>query len=500
MDPERGERLQEIETFTRHAMTSGERAPGDPFIIPVVVHVVWRSSSQNISDEQIISQIRILNEDFSRSNSDADNYWDEAGPTEIQFCLASVDPAGNPTTGITRKKTKKRSFSYNNDGVKFSSSGGTNAWPASDYLNIWVCDLGSGLLGYAQFPGGDAATDGVVNDYAYFGDTGTATYPYDLGRTATHEVGHWLNLRHIWGDGPCGYDDFVGDTPESDASNGGCNVGHVSCGTEDMVQNYMDYSYDACMNLFTVGQADRMHALFGDGGSRASLLNSGGCGDGVTPDPELCYNGIDDDGDGFADCEDSDCDGDPNCTTGGTCVAPTSSSVNVARNRRRATISWSGGSGAIDYTLEYRQINTSNWSVKTTTGTSARASGLTPGETYEYQITANCSGGQSDTTDPETFTANRESARFAGVEDVLVYPNPASEFLTVEFNIENIEGEGANIHIHDIYGRLIKNMKVTTDMNYVDIDVSKLANAVYFLKFTDEEGQVVVTKKFLIAR
>jgi len=264
-DPSLQLRMEQIERFTQdyvnRSQQSGQRVNG-VLTIPVVVHIVYRNSTENLSLAQIQSQIDILNEDFRRTNSDADNVWSQAADTEIEFCLATVDPNGNATSGITRTSTRKRSFSYNNDGVKFNSSGGIDAWPAGDYMNMWVCNLGSGLLGYAQFPGGAAATDGIVIDYAYFGDTGTATAPYDLGRTATHEVGHYLGLRHIWGDGPCGADDFVSDTPESDASNGGCAIGHVSCGSVDMVQNYMDYSYDACMNLYTAGQTTRMRAYF----------------------------------------------------------------------------------------------------------------------------------------------------------------------------------------------------------------------------------------------
>ena len=126
-----------------------------------------------------------------------------ASDCEIEFCLAQKDPNGNSTTGITRTQTSETSFSTNDD-VKYTNSGGKDAWNTLEYLNIWVCDLSGGLLGYAQFPGGNVNEDGVVCDYAYFGNIGTATPPYDKGRTATHEVGHWLNLRHIWGDSNCG--------------------------------------------------------------------------------------------------------------------------------------------------------------------------------------------------------------------------------------------------------------------------------------------------------
>ena len=244
--------------------------------IPVVFHVVYASSTENISDAQIQSQLDVLNADFRRLNADQDNTWPQAADTQIEFCLASFDPQGNPSTGILRVPTSTSGFGTN-DAVKFSSSGGSDAWPAADYLNFWVCNIGGGILGYAQFPGGSASTDGVVCDYRYTGTIGTATAPFDLGRTATHEVGHWLNLRHIWGDGGCSVDDFVDDTPVSDGPNYGCDIGHVSCNTTDMVDNYMDYGDDACLKMYTQGQADRMLALFQPGGFRESLLSSAGC-------------------------------------------------------------------------------------------------------------------------------------------------------------------------------------------------------------------------------
>lgn len=288
-NPERAYNLQQIEKQTARwiANNQGEFKEGELLTIPVVVHVIYNNSTENISDAQVLSQITVLNDDFRRLNSDQDNEWGQAADTEIEFCMATIDPDGNPTDGITRTSTNQSSFGTN-DQMKFDSSGGKDAWPAGDYLNIWVCDISGGILGYAQFPGGPASTDGVVIDYQYYGTIGTATSPFDLGRTGTHEVGHWLNLRHIWGDGGCSVDDFVGDTPTSDAPNYGCALGHTSCASTDMVQNYMDYSDDACMNLFTAGQRDRMQALFGPGGSRESLMTSGGCGGSPPPPPPSC--------------------------------------------------------------------------------------------------------------------------------------------------------------------------------------------------------------------
>jgi hypothetical protein len=235
-DPGMLQRMNAIERYTERYIQqlpqTGESR--NVITIPVVVHIVYNNSTENISEAQVLSQMDVLNDDFRRLNADADNTWPQAADIEVEFCLATVDPNGNATNGITRTPTSVSAFGTN-DAVKFTSQGGKDAWPAGDYLNMWVCDISGGILGYAQFPGGPANTDGVVMDYQYFGTIGTATAPFDLGRTTTHEVGHWLNLRHIWGDGPCSQDDFVSDTPTSDAPNYGCNIGHVSCATTDMV-------------------------------------------------------------------------------------------------------------------------------------------------------------------------------------------------------------------------------------------------------------------------
>ncbi|MDA9808306.1 M43 family zinc metalloprotease [Flavobacteriales bacterium] len=263
--------------------TSSSKSMPNLITIPVVVHVIHKNSSQNISDAQIFSQIDILNEDFRMNNSDASSvpsaFAGVAADCEIEFCLAVRDPNGNVTTGITRTYTTTSSFSGYTS-MKYSSTGGQDAWNTSDYLNIWVCNLASGLLGFATFPGGNSSTDGVVCDYAYFGNTGTATSPYDLGRTATHEVGHWLNLYHIWGDSYCG-NDYVSDTPKHEESNYGCpSYPHASScsgtgSSGEMFMNYMDYTNDACMFMFSTGQKNRMRATLN--GSRSSLLSSLGC-------------------------------------------------------------------------------------------------------------------------------------------------------------------------------------------------------------------------------
>jgi hypothetical protein len=312
LDPQLEARMQQIEDFTRQRIQQNgtpESISGNVITIPVVVHVIYNTTQENISDAQIQSQIDVLNEDFRRTNADADNRWSQAVDTEIQFCLATVDPNGNATTGVTRKFSS-RTACGTNDAIKSSSSGGVDPWNTAEYLNMWVGNIGSGILGYAQFPGGSAATDGVVMSPQYFGSSakGTGFYlsaPFDLGRTTTHEVGHYLNLRHIWGDGNCSRDDFVSDTPTSDAPNYGCNPTHVSCNSTDMVQNYMDYSDDGCMNLYTAGQKARMRAVLDVGGVRRSLALSDKCSS--TPPPPTCDDGIQNGDETGVDCGGSSC-------------------------------------------------------------------------------------------------------------------------------------------------------------------------------------------------
>ena len=231
--------------------------------IPVYVHVVYSNAQENISNAQIASQITVLNADFRKQNSDAGNTPSEfsgvAADAEITFSLA----------GTFRHSNSTSSWGTNN-AVK-------SAYPPvtpSTHLNIWVANIGGGILGYAQFPGGSSATDGVVCSPQYFGTTGYVSAPFNGGRTMTHEIGHYLNLRHIWGDGRCRQDDFVADTPSSDAPNYGCpSYPTVNCKSNDMTMNYMDYTDDACMSMFSEGQKSRMRALFATGGSRASMLN-----------------------------------------------------------------------------------------------------------------------------------------------------------------------------------------------------------------------------------
>tara|TARA_Y100001954_G_scaffold106727_1_gene115902 strand:- start:3852 stop:5606 length:1755 start_codon:yes stop_codon:yes gene_type:complete len=299
--PEYKKQRSKVNEQTEYWISKNSNKQNSIITIPVVVHVVWNTNQENISDAQIFSQIDILNQDYRRTNIDAINtpaVWNSiAADTEIEFCLANTDPNGNFTNGITRTQTSQTSFSIQNDGMKSSSSGGIDPWPQDDYLNIWVCDLSGGILGYATPPSGfNNPNDGVVVGYRYFGNTGVVQAPYNKGRTTTHEVGHWLNLDHVWGSfGNCGNDN-VNDTPIQEEANYSCpSFPHNtnSCNTTnsngDMFMNYMDYTNDACMNMFTNGQKNRMISAINQ--YRPNLLNHNLCSN-TPPTPSWnCVNG-----------------------------------------------------------------------------------------------------------------------------------------------------------------------------------------------------------------
>jgi Pregnancy-associated plasma protein-A len=268
--PEYRERRLKAEDETQRSIESGRamRTVSKLITIPVVVHVVHRTAAENITDAQVKSQIAALNRDYRAKNVDGKKVpaaWKSLViDSKIQFALATKDPKGRKTSGITRTATKVSSFAAD-DSVKSSKTGGADPWPSNGYLNMWVCSLGGGLLGYAQFPGGPSKTDGVVILSSAFGTGGSAQAPFNKGRTATHEVGHFLGLRHIWADtSDCSGTDFVADTPPAKRPNfGKPKFPHITCNNGpngDMFMNYMDYVDDAAMFMFTTGQVARMNA------------------------------------------------------------------------------------------------------------------------------------------------------------------------------------------------------------------------------------------------
>lgn len=381
-NPDMFRNMEIIEDQIREFVKNTPGGTGQRFTItiPTVVHVIYRTTAENISDAQVQSQIDVLNADFSASNPDLNLtpalFQPLIGNVEVQFCLAQRTPAGQSTTGITRKSTTVSSWGTN-DNVKRSSQGGVDPWNPSQYLNIWVCNIGGGILGYAQFPGGSASTDGVVLDYRYTGTIGTATAPFNKGRTGTHEVGHWLNLRHIWGDATCG-SDLVSDTPVHNTSNYGCpaypHYSTCSGSPIEMTMNYMDYTDDACMYMFSLGQKSRMRAVLEGTGARSSLQSSPGC----TPvDPTACN------------------------TPGGLAAS------NITATS--ATVSWSPVSNVLNYTLEYKLNTATTWTSQTVTTTSINLTGLTSGTTYNTRVRSNCSSGSSSFSAIVNFTTTSTS-------------------------------------------------------------------------------------------
>ncbi|RIV43022.1 zinc metalloprotease [Flagellimonas pelagia] len=257
--------------------------------IPVVVHIVHNGeavgSGANISYAQIQSQIEVLNEDFRRRiGSNGFNENEAGADTLIEFFLATEDPNGSALEepGIDRVDGGRSEWpkGFLRNPIETSLKPFT-IWDPEKYFNIWTVNFGGfasrDLLGYAQFPdesglpglnvdNGPDNTDGIVIGYKYFGSSEKGNFPdmiapYDLGRTTTHEVGHWLGLRHIWGDGDCTYDDYCLDTPLSAEPSYGCPVDKITCTELEMIENYMDYTDDGCMNVFTLDQMDRMHTV-----------------------------------------------------------------------------------------------------------------------------------------------------------------------------------------------------------------------------------------------
>jgi hypothetical protein len=449
-DPGRGARLEQIDSHTVQFELDHGHEDRAVVTVPVVFHVVYNTTAQNVSDAKLLAQLQQLNDDFARLNSDANQtpsiFTGVAANTELQFCLAQRDPSGNATNGIVRRQTTVSSFS-SNDAVKFTANGGSDAWPRDSYLNIWVANLSGGLLGYAQFPGGAAATDGVVVLFSSVGSIaspGTGS-PFNLGRTLTHEVGHWANLRHIWGDATCGSDQ-VSDTPVHNTSNGGCpTYPHLSTcsGTPvEMSMNYMDYSNDVCMNIFTLGQKTRMQALFGTGGSRVALLSSQGC---VPPGG------------------------------GSTCSVPVGLGAgNVTTSS--ATASWGAVSGAASYDLDYKATSATAWTTVNTTTTSASLTGLTAGTSYDLRVRANCSGSSSAYSTVVSFTTQQEG----GCPDALEPNNSSTAAATVTLPL-NLNALIASSSDADYYAF------ATTGTNNLSLSLGNLAGD-YDLRLLNSAG------------
>jgi hypothetical protein len=474
------ERLRIDQHCTNYAVTHSK--PTRTIIkIPVVVHVVYNTTQQNISDAQVYSQLTVLNADFRKLNSDFTNtpsfFQQFAEDCQIEFCLASIDPKGAATNGITRTFTTKTSFANDNQ-VKYINQGGQDAWPRDKYLNIWVCKLTGSLLGYAQYPGGAAATDGVVIATRAFGTIpGNGLSPvFNKGRTATHEIGHWLNLYHIWGDDgtACWGSDQVNDTPNHDGANTGCPVYPLSssCNTDlngDMFMNYMDYSNDACMTMFTRGQSMRINALFAAGGFRVPLLSSNGCGNNSIIPSMACGN-----------------------VEG---ITYSISSKNIA------TINWNPIPEAIEYVISYRiQNSAANNSFQWLyTSINEIQLPLIANEVYEFQIQSKCNAGMSEYSAVQLINnkANTQSSRLDKDSQTLsIYPQPASK--TVFGTLFALKGSSAQIEIYNTFGQklLTVNKLLTEGENKFQMDLNNLSNGIYYLNVKYSEHQI--KQKFVV--
>lgn len=242
----------------------------DNQVLTVVFHVIWNDEAENISDERIKSQLEVLNQDFNKKNNRLDQVPDVfkafIADVGIEFCLANKDPEGNPTTGITRRKTQVHNIGLTDNYYQFSK-GGQDNWDPEKYINIWVVSFGnSEIQGYASFPGQDPkAKDGIVMNYKYFGNKMGAIEPHHLGSSLTHEMGHYFGLQHPWGakiNDDCAEDDAIDDTPLQNGPTEGCpafpKLDDCTQGSGIMFMNFMDYSDDNCLSMFTKGQKSFM--------------------------------------------------------------------------------------------------------------------------------------------------------------------------------------------------------------------------------------------------
>ncbi|WP_242921881.1 M43 family zinc metalloprotease [Pontibacter liquoris] len=421
--------------------------------VPVVFHVVYNTAQQNIPDAQLYSQLAVLNADFRRLNADAAKtpayFLPYAADTEIEFCLATINPEGNPTTGITRTRTSRAEFSLNDD-VKYTAQGGANTWDRDQYLNIWVCELANEVLGYATTPGSPADVDGVVLHFATIGASpaNTATWAYNGGRTGTHEVGHWLGLKHIWGNGSsCSDSDGIADTPNQLEENSGCpGEKHITCDDSpngDMFQNYMDYTDDACMNLFTQGQAAYMQGVLSS--VRSTIPRSLGCSNTLRSDFK---------------------------------VAAPSDTLSIAGHE----VTFQDASQGIKAVSRV-------WTFEG--GIPGTSTALNPTVTYpvpgKYNVSLTITNGTHSSTE------TKESYIHVTVNDLVVYPSPASDHITIEQPARVLVRQ---VEMRNQLGQLVLTAEVRDRV--LQLDVRHLPPGVYLLHLTSTNGTVV--KKVTVVR
>ncbi len=424
------------------------------FIIPVVVHVFYNSEGENITDAQIQSQLDALNRDYNAGSIDINKtpvaFKKVLANCKVQFVLAKLDPNQAPTTGITRHKSTKQFWGLRDD-VKKPASGGAAPWNPKNYLNFYVARIGDGVLGYSSFPGCKAEVEGVVIDPSCFGTTGIVHAPFNKGRTAVHEVGHWLGLNHIWGDADCG-DDRISDTPTQQGAHYGTitQTLYSNCtgkNTEDMTMNFMDYVNDESMWMFTEGQKAMMWSLLTKGGYREAL------------------------------------DAPTLANPASTCDAPIFGSV-LNKTSTTTTLVWAKTGANGYYTIEYRLKNANQIDVASTEATQIELANLNQASVYEFRLKVSCGNGnfsnwaEFSTTEKQLF-----------LDNVNIYPNPTNSILNIELPKNVSATENMNWRLISQSGQVINSSANNFNLNTIDMNDASIG--VYFLELSTPYETVV---------